>query len=185
MSTLPVIRVKQNQQSTDLIDKRSASCHVQSDILLSFDRLCKPHASDIILDPMCGTGAIPLEVRHHVHQGNLDSLQNVLSSERTYNFSVASSPHGCLLTGTLNAECWEPSDMFSLKGGKKEEFVTPPTIACCLFVLKRGPLNLTVPSTLLVTTMTWLSTARSITSFTFRSGGQIKAGGNGDVWIHL
>lgn len=32
--------------------------------LLSVDRLCKPQASDIILDPMCGTGAIPLEVRH-------------------------------------------------------------------------------------------------------------------------
>lgn len=28
-------------------------------------RLCKPQASDIILDPMCGTGAIPLEVRHN------------------------------------------------------------------------------------------------------------------------
>lgn len=33
--------------------------------LLSVDRLCKPQASDIILDPMCGTGAIPLEVTHN------------------------------------------------------------------------------------------------------------------------
>lgn len=30
----------------------------------SVDRLCSPQASDIILDPMCGTGAIPLEVSH-------------------------------------------------------------------------------------------------------------------------
>lgn len=48
------------------IDHRSAFYHVQADAILSFNRLCKPQASDIILDPMCGTGAIPLEVRHHV-----------------------------------------------------------------------------------------------------------------------
>lgn len=30
--------------------------------LFCFIRLCKPQPSDIILDPMCGTGAIPLEV---------------------------------------------------------------------------------------------------------------------------
>jgi len=33
---------------------------------MSVCRLCKPQASDIILDPMCGTGAIPLEVRHNL-----------------------------------------------------------------------------------------------------------------------
>lgn len=67
------------------IDNRSASYHVQPDVILSFDRLCKPQASDIILDPMCGTGAIPLEVRCHV-----DSYQGDLWWPQLFKFQMCS-----------------------------------------------------------------------------------------------
>lgn len=88
-------------------------------------------------------------------------IQNVLSSESTCSFSVATSNHGCLNTR-----------------GK-------PNLASFMFLVKRGPLNSVVPSTLLVTTTTWLLTARSTTSATSRSGGRIKAGEDGDVFLNL
>lgn len=68
----PVSTNNSLQKLVERIDNRSASYHVQPDVILCFDRLCKPQASDIILDPMCGTGAIPLEVRQHVDEYQRD-----------------------------------------------------------------------------------------------------------------
>lgn len=165
------------QKMVEWIDNRAASYHVQPDVVLSFDRLCQPQASDIILDPMCGTGAIPLEVRHHI-----DDYSEIFDD---LSYSNSKCPlirkHVHLLRGHfmsrllqhLKPEYWQPS--FFLRG--------KPNIACFMFLLNRGPLNSIVPSTLLVTTMTWLLTARSITSATSRSGEQIKAGEDGDIFL--
>lgn len=148
-----------------------ASYHVQPDVVLSFDRLCKPQASDIILDPMCGTGAIPLEVRRHI-----DTITSEIFDDLSYSNSkcplIRKHVHLRLLEH-LKPEYWQPS--FFLRG--------KPNIASFMFLLNRGPLNSIVPSTLLVTTMTWLLTARSITSATSRSGEQIKAGEDGDIFL--
>lgn len=54
-----------------------------------------------------------------------------------------------------------------------------------MFLLNRVPLNSVIPSTLLVTTMTWLLTAQSITSATSKSRGQVKAGADGDIFPNL
>lgn len=75
----------------------------------------------------------------------------------------------------LISEYWQPSDFY--RGNAN--------IASFIFLLNRGPLNSVIPSTLLVTTMTWLLTAQSITSATSRSGGQIKAGEDGDIFLKL
>lgn len=91
----------------------------------------------------------------------------------THSFSVATSCHGCLNTWNLNTG----SHQIYLEENQ------PLPLLC--FLIKRGPLNSVVPSTLPVTTMTWLWTARSITSATSRSGGRIKAGEDGDVFLHL
>lgn len=100
-------------------------------------------------------------------------IPNVLSSESTHGFSVATSCHGCLNTRNLSTG----SHQIYLEENQ------PLPLLC--FLVERGPLNSVVPSTLPVTTMTWLLTARSITSATSRSGGRIKAGEDGDVFLLL
>lgn len=96
------------QKMVEWIDNRSASCHVQPDVVLSFDRLCKPQASDIILDPMCGTGAIPLEVRHHI-----DDYQWDLWRPQLFKFKMSShqkartpSPWPLHVTVAWTLETW-------------------------------------------------------------------------------
>lgn len=170
----PVSTNNSLQKLVERIDNRSASYHVQPDVILCFDRLCKPQASDIILDPMCGTGAIPLEVRQHV-----DEYQQDLWWPQLCKFKMSSHRNAFQvfkqLLELLISEYWQPSDFY--RGNAN--------IASFIFLLNRGPLNSVIPSTLLVTTMTWLLTAQSITSATSRSGGQIKAGEDGDIFLKL
>lgn len=159
------------------IDNRSSACHVQPDLVLSFDRLCKPQPSDIILDPMCGTGAIPLEVRRHVTSEIFDDL-TYSNSECPLGGKHVRLPRGHFMSRLLEdlkPEYWQPSDLLRGK----------PNIAYFMFLLNRGPLNSVVPSTWLGTTTTWLLTARSITSATSRSGGQIKEGEDEDIFLNL